>query len=83
MVRPINPINTQPPIAMLEYRIGLDKTRSSVLEGLGISERKCQISEKKVYIERLYDSSTEQTYTSLRNSRFHRPSNLICCRAAT
>ena len=56
MVRPINPIiNTQPPIAMLEYRIGLDKTRSSVLEGLGISERKCQISvEKKKFISTDY-----------------------------
>ena len=56
MVRPINPINAQPPIAMIEYRIALDKTCSSVLEGLGISERKCQIS---VYLDRLYDSSTE------------------------
>ena len=41
MVAPIRPINTQVPIAMIEYRIGLDKPCSSVLEGLGISERKC------------------------------------------
>ena len=49
MVRPISTINIQAPTAMIEYRVDLDCF--PVLDGLGISERKCQnIKQRKVTI---------------------------------